>query len=88
MKYALFAPFLLIASLHVQADAFNPQQFVEENCSACHGSEVYTRDTRKMQGIQQLAAQVRRCDAQVGTALFDEDMDAVISYLNETYYKF
>lgn len=78
----------LLASLTVQADDFDAGKFIADKCSSCHGSEVYTRPDRRVKDLQQLGAQVRRCDANVGSALFDEDMEAVIQYLNTTYYKF
>jgi hypothetical protein len=41
-----------------------------------------------VKSLDKLAAQVRRCDANVGTGLFDEDIDAVVKYLNVNFYKF
>lgn len=60
----------------------------DANCISCHDSGVYTRADHKMQDFTQLAAQVRRCDANLGTRLFDEDLVKVTEYLNDTYYKF
>jgi hypothetical protein len=31
---------------------------------------------------------VRRCDANINTRLFDEDIAAVVKYLNDTHYHF
>lgn len=61
---------------------------LEENCMSCHDSGVYTRPDRKMTDFAMLSTQVRRCDANLGSKLFDEDMDSITNYLNETYYKF
>jgi hypothetical protein len=41
-----------------------------------------------MTDFTMLSAQVRRCDANLGSKLFDEDMNKIADYLNETYYKF
>lgn len=60
----------------------------DANCISCHDSGVYTRADRKITSLEALAGQVRRCDANLGTQLFDEDMDKITAYLNETYYKF
>lgn len=60
----------------------------DANCISCHDSGVYTRADRKMTDLTILAGQVRRCDANLGTKLFDEDLDSVTAFLNETYYKF
>jgi mono/diheme cytochrome c family protein len=60
----------------------------DANCVSCHDSGVYTRADHKMQDFTQLDAQVRRCDANLGKPLSDADIDKVIAYLNDTYYKF
>lgn len=60
----------------------------DANCISCHDSGVYSRADHKMQDFAMLSAQVRRCDANLGSKLFDEDMDKVADYLNETYYHF
>ena len=60
----------------------------DASCISCHDSGVYSRTDRKMTDFTMLAAQVRRCDANLGTKLFDEDLNNVTAYLNETFYKF
>ncbi|QLQ30416.1 MAG: cytochrome c [Candidatus Thiothrix singaporensis] len=60
----------------------------DANCISCHDSGVYTRADHKMQDYAMLSAQVRRCDANLGARLFDEDLDKVTDYLNDTYYHF
>lgn len=84
--FAVLAFFTLAAN--TQAADFNPSKFIANKCSSCHGDVVYSRPDHRVQSLQQLEAQVRRCDANVGTSLFDEDIDAVVKYLNDTYYKF
>jgi mono/diheme cytochrome c family protein len=59
-----------------------------ENCSRCHGSDVYTRADRKVTSLDALGKQVRMCDSQLETQLFPEDMEKLTHYLNQTYYKF
>lgn len=70
------------------ADEHPGKAIHDANCISCHDSGVYTRADRKMTDLTMLAGQVRRCDANLGTQLFDEDLDKVTAYLNETYYKF
>ena len=60
----------------------------QANCTKCHNSEVYTRADHKVTSLEGLGKQVRMCDTQLETQLFPEDLDKVITYLNETYYKF
>ncbi|MEZ5536097.1 MAG: cytochrome c [Thiolinea sp.] len=58
------------------------------NCISCHDSGVYTREDRKINDFPKLLAQVRRCDANLGSRLFDEEIEQVADYLNQAYYKF
>lgn len=60
----------------------------DANCISCHDSGVYTRADHKMTDFAMLSGQVRRCDANLGAKLSDDDIGKVIDYLNETYYKF
>ncbi|SEA85350.1 MAG: hypothetical protein QJT81_05555 [Candidatus Thiothrix putei] len=77
------------ATEQVAANSGHPGQAIHDaNCISCHDSGVYTRADRKMTSLDMLAGQVRRCDANLGTKLFDEDLDNVTAFLNETYYKF
>ena len=71
------------------AEGVHPGKAIHDaNCISCHDSGVYTRADHKMTDLPMLTAQVRRCDANLGTKLFDEDIDKVTAYLNDTYYKF
>jgi hypothetical protein len=41
-----------------------------------------------VKSLQALEAQVRRCDSMLGTKLFDDDIEALVAYLNRHYYQF
>lgn len=60
----------------------------DARCLACHGTEVYTREDRKIGSLSALGTQVRRCTHATGVQWFDDETDAVIDYLNRSYYKF
>ena len=70
------------------ADIENGDELHFEDCTGCHGDEVYTRDNRKMKDLAQLGKQVRFCKNAVGATWFDDEVDDVIAYLNATYYHF
>ena len=78
---------LFTFSAHADED-FKAKDFVQANCTRCHDATVYTRPDRRITDVAGLKAQVQRCDNNVGTMLFEEDIDAVVVYLNETYYRF
>jgi len=92
---------LSLSSLPVHAgplaegDPIKGKQLVDKQCIACHaarydgdGSEIYTRDMRKVKNIPALITQVRACNTNLGLQWFEEDELNVARYLNDTYYKF
>lgn len=84
---ALFVVILASSGAH----AFDPaqgRQLVNANCLECHGSEVYTREDRKVKDRKGLTAQVRRCEQALGLTWFDDQVNDTAAYLNHTYYKF
>lgn len=58
------------------------------NCVECHTDSVYTREDRLIKSKEALNKRVNRCKENVGVAWFEEDVDAVVHFLNEKYYKF
>ncbi len=60
----------------------------DEDCLVCHDSSVYTRETRRMQSLQELTARVDMCRQDVGAEWNEGELDAVVSYLNSAFYKF
>ncbi len=60
----------------------------EFNCLSCHGTEVYTRENRMIGSMDSLITQVNRCNVNLNTGWFDDEVEAVARYLNESYYKF
>ena len=66
----------------------NGQTLVDQNCIQCHGSEIYTRPDRKVNSLDGLGRQVRRCETNLQLRWFDEDVEAVTGHLNRSYYRF
>lgn len=62
--------------------------FTESKCNQCHGTEVFTRKDRKIGDLAALEAQVRRCDSNLNTNWFDDEIIDVTAHLNKQYYKF
>jgi len=61
---------------------------VADHCIKCHGSEVYTRADRKVTSLDGLGRQVRRCETALSLRWFDEDIDAMTTFLNDRFYRF
>jgi cytochrome c553 len=69
------------------ADAGRGKQLVEDNCTGCHDDSVYSRKDRRVTTLDGLKKQVKRCELNLGLTWFNEDIQDVVSYLNNTYYK-
>lgn len=69
-------------------DAARGQQLHATRCLGCHDSRIYTRPDRKVKRIEGLIGQVRRCDRQLGTQLERDQLNDLVKYLNDTYYRF
>ncbi len=88
MKHLLLIALLGSALPALASDNFDAATFIATKCSGCHDERVYTRPDHRVQNRQQLEAQVRRCDANIGTTLFNEDVAKVVDYLDSHYYHF
>jgi len=62
--------------------------FTASKCNQCHGTEVFTRNDRKVTSLAKLEAQVRRCDSNLNTNWFDDEIHDVTAHLNKQFYKF
>lgn len=84
-------PFMLAvlpASILQAAEPDPGKQLHDQHCTQCHGSEVMTRKDRRVNNLQELGAQVRQCDSNLGLKWFDDDIEAVTQYLNQNFYHF
>ncbi len=77
------------------ADVKHGEELHAKNCITCHSSltrgkptSLYTRANRRVTSREGLTKQVRRCELSLGLKWFDEDIDDVAEYLNESYYHF
>ena len=61
---------------------------MQEHCISCHGSEVYTREDRRVGSLAALHTQVRMCEQNLGLTWFDDQIDAVTNLLNTQFYRF
>ncbi len=92
MRIFLFTLTVIACSVSLTAvhavDMEHGKQLHEKNCMGCHSSEVYTREKRVVNNFSELKERIRQCELANDLTWFDEDIDAVINYLNATYYKF
>lgn len=86
IKTAALVPLLAASPVLQAADA--GKALVDRNCTSCHGDAVYTRENRRVTTLEGLKKQVRRCELSLGLKWFDDDINAVTTYLNKNYYHF
>ena len=83
------AALLISGGAMANGNAGNGQKlFSASKCNKCHGTEVYTRKDRKITSLPKLEAQVRRCDSNLNTNWFDDEIIDVTAHLNKKFYKF
>lgn len=59
-----------------------------ENCTSCHGSEIYTRPDRRIQSHSALSTQVQRCQLALNLNWFEDEVENTAEFLNREYYRF
>ena len=70
------------------ADIENGDELHFDHCTGCHDESVYTRENRNVNDLERLNLQVHFCKNTIGLSWFDEDVDDVVEFLNQTYYHF
>ena len=80
---------LAMTSLLLYAqNEFDGKQLHDANCVSCHTPDIYTRNDRIVNNYRQLQERVRQCELANELTWFEEEIDAVISYLNTNYYQY
>lgn len=99
-KCILLSTLLLTGICHGEtafkdADLAAGKKLLQTYCIQCHassyggdGSEIYTRELRKVKTPAGLVAQVRNCNTMLDLKWFEEDEINVAAYLNQQYYQF
>lgn len=85
---ALCTAALVLSAATAAADIQRGKALHDENCMKCHGTEVYTRENRRINSLAALRSQVTRCEMSQELRWSDEQAEDVVQYLNETFYKF
>ena len=95
LKSGLIISALIITTNSVAGDIKRGQQLHDENCVSCHksmlggdGTGVYTRENRRIDSYEGLVTQVKRCKTSLGVSWPEHQIDDVIAYINNSFYKF
>lgn len=93
MKTIAPALLLLLATAAAHAaplpgDAAKGKALHDKDCVACHDTSVYTRPDRHIQSLAALTDQVTGCSHRTGLKLSTAQIDDLVKYLDESFYKF
>ena len=93
LSIAVLLPIAVSALL--PGDPQNGYPLHQLKCSGCHvtvfganGVMVYTREDRRVQTVEGLMGMVTFCNSQAGTGLNEFELDDIVAYLNESFYRF
>ncbi len=69
-------------------DYANGAKLHMQSCTGCHDNSIYTRQPRRVNSLPALGKQVRFCKDNLGVSWFDDEVNDVILYLNQDFYRF
>ncbi len=85
----------LFAGSSYATDIDNGKTLHNENCRSCHKSimsgepdSIYVRENRRIDSYEGLQNQVNRCESNIGIAWPQAQINDVVDYLNQQFYKF
>jgi mono/diheme cytochrome c family protein len=91
----LLLPSLAQAASLLLGDASSGKALHDKYCVSCHaanfgedGSRIYTRNNRRVQTVEGLSGQVSACAANLGFKLRRDELQDIVKYLNDEYYRF
>lgn len=79
---------LLLSAPAYAFDSVNGKALHNENCVRCHDDSMYTREDRKTKRYSLLRERVVQCEVMTELIWFEEEIDDVTAYLNESFYHF
>jgi cytochrome c553 len=91
---SLLATLLLISASAAQADALllgdaaKGKALHGRHCTGCHDNAVYTRADRSVRSTEGLMGRVKFCNTQLKTGLSKDELNDLVKYLNESFYRF
>lgn len=93
LKAHLLFPALIAVSIAAQAatlpgNAAAGKKLHDASCMSCHTDSVYTRNDRHVTSLPALEKQVNACGHMADVTLAKPQVDDLVKYLNQTYYKF
>ena len=92
IKTSLAALLIAISSVNTSAvlaaDAARGKALHDTKCMGCHDTHQYTRKNRIIHTYDDLHGRVEFCDSASNAGFTLDDIDDVVAYLNQEFYKF
>lgn len=93
LKPFVLFPIAAVLSVSAQAaplpgDAASGKKLYNANCTSCHNDSVHTRKDHTVKSLQGLTDQIHNCEHMTDVKLEKNQVNDLVKYLNETYYKF
>jgi len=70
------------------ADTGQGKKLHEAHCTKCHDDSVYKRKDKMVHNLNELTQQINSCGHATGTTLNKSQNEALVQYLNATFYHF
>ena len=87
-RFLLLNLLLIFPSIAWGQDSNDGKRLHDEHCLQCHSPEIYTRKNRIVNNYRVLQERVKQCELANDLAWFDEDISAVVNYINSEFYHF
>lgn len=87
-RHLVLVVVIAMGAMPAVAADINARRLITDDCTGCHGNEVFSRQDRTVSSMPGLKARVRNCTAVAGVDWSTDEVRAVIEYLNERYYDF
>ena len=84
----IFSAQNLLADSMLLGDAKKGEAIHSAHCVACHTSTIYTRPNRTVKTLGGLVGRVNGCSSNLGLKLSNDQINDLVKYLNDNYYKF
>jgi cytochrome c553 len=93
LKSFVLFPIAAVLSVSTQAatlpgDAASGKKLYDARCTSCHDDSVYKRKDHKVKSLEGLTEQIRNCEHMTDVTPGKTQVNDMVKYLNETYYKF
>ena len=70
------------------ADIENGKAVHQSKCMACHDNSIYTRPNSIIHSYSSLQNRVKFCDVAAQANLSETQINDIVAYLNQAFYKF